>query len=102
MDQQAHEGSRARLRESDLVWRELDGQAVLLDLESSAYFEANAVATVVLGALSEPKTRDELLAIVVEHFEVSAADADADLDDFLAHLEAHGLLLWDGPELPEG
>ena len=81
-----------RLRAEDLVYQESDGETVLLDLQSSTYMVVNPTGTVVFPALVDGATRDQLLEVVLDAFDVGAERAGADLDAFLADLAERGLL----------
>jgi hypothetical protein len=81
-----------RLRTEGLSWRELDGETILLDLQSSIYFRANRTGTVILQALLEDCTREALLGRVAETYGVNSGDVAADVDAFVAELHDRGLL----------
>lgn len=81
-----------RLRAEDLVYQESDGETVLLDLRTSTYMVVNPTGTVVFPALRDGATRDQLLEVVLDAFDVGAEQAGADLDAFLADLAERGLL----------
>lgn len=81
-----------RLRQEGVTFRELQGETVLLDLRNSAYLRSNAMGTFVLKLLADECSHDQLVAAIVEHFEVPPARAAADLDSFLASLRTTALL----------
>jgi hypothetical protein len=81
-----------RLRREGLHWVESDGEIVALDDRSVQYLSANPTGAVVWRALVEGATREELLARVLEEFEVDHEVASRDLDRFLAELAKLGLL----------
>ncbi len=77
---------------SEVLSRNLDGEAVLLDLASGTYFGlADAGAT--LWALFEKGTTvGEASARLVAEYDVDAATAERDLDALLADLARRGLV----------
>src|SRR4051795_2998601 len=52
------EGRAMRLREHDLVWREIDGEIVLLDLASSKYLMINKTGTFLLQLLATERDQE--------------------------------------------
>jgi hypothetical protein len=84
--------SLLRLRRDGLHWIEADGEIVALDDRSLQYVSANPAGAVVWQALVEGATRDELLARILEQYEVEEGVAARDLDGFLGELARLGLL----------
>lgn len=81
-----------RLRSSDVAWREIDGEVVLLDLKSSVYISVNAAGSVLWRLLAQGTTRDALIGELVSTFGIDGAIAAADVDAFLATCRERGLL----------
>lgn len=81
-----------KLRSEDLTWREIEGEAILLDLRSSTYFRTNTTGTLLLQSLVDGTTRDALIALLAAEFELDRHQAEHDVDAFLADMEARGLL----------
>lgn len=81
-----------QLRRSDVTWREIDGEMVILDLASSTYLTTNRTGAVLLKLLVDERSHDELVDALVAHFDVSGARADADVTAFADLLRKHGLL----------
>ena len=46
-----------QIRTEGLVWQELDGELVLMDLERSVYLTTNATGSVLAKLLTEERTR---------------------------------------------
>ncbi len=84
---------RLQLRDADLDWREVEGELVALDLRTSRYLAVNRTGRVIWSALAEGATRDELIAGLVEAFEIDRSRAATDVDAFTSELEARGLIL---------
>lgn len=84
---------KLRLRSVDVVWRQLDGEAILLDLRSSQYLRINGTGAVVLDALRDGAAPEELTRALLDEFEVSEKQARADVDRFLSSLGAADLLV---------
>jgi hypothetical protein len=76
----------------DVVVREIDGEAVLLDLASGRYFGLNAVGTRAWTALAAGGSVDEAVAAVAAEFDAPDAEIAADIAALVSELLARGLL----------
>lgn len=83
--------SKARLSD-DVVFRELDGEAVLLDLQSGTYFGLDAVGTRIWQLIAEYGTLAAVFDRVVREFDVEREAARADLLELVSQLTARGLV----------
>lgn len=81
-----------RLRASDVTWREIDGDLVILDLRSSTYFTANASASVLMKALVEGRTDAELQKSLIDEYGITPEQAQTDIQSFVHGLSQAGLL----------
>lgn len=81
-----------RLRASDVTWREIDGDLVVLDLRSSTYFTANATAGILMKQLVEDRTSDDLQKSLIEEFGITPDEAERDVRLFVEDLDRAGLL----------
>ncbi len=81
-----------KLRSSDLLWHEIDGELVVLDLRSSQYLATNASGTVLVTQLTEERTQAELAQALIEAFGISQSQATHDVVGFVTELERSGLL----------
>lgn len=82
-----------RLRENDLMVREIDGETVVLDLAGSTYFASNQTGTFLLRLLNDEQDRDALVNALAREFDIDLALATADTDAFVASLNERGLLV---------
>ena len=85
--------SELRLRETDLHWREIDGEVIALEARDSTYVAANGAGTRLWHALVAGSTRERLTDELVRTYDIDRERAAADVDAFLAQLAAQGLLL---------
>ncbi len=87
-------GSRQlRLRGSeDLIWREIEGQVVVLDGRTWEYISVNETGRALWDLLVEGTTRESLVTFLLDNYEVSPEMAAADVDSFLATLRDKDLL----------
>ena len=81
-----------RLRDAKLEWREIDGEVVALDGESSEYLGVNRAGATLWPLLAEGSTRDALVDCLCGAFAIERARAEADVDAFVRALGEKGLL----------
>ena len=75
-----------------VLFRELDGEAVLLDLEGEMYFGLDEVGTRLWQALSDSGTVEAALESVLEEFHVSREVLERDVAALLEELVSRGLI----------
>jgi Coenzyme PQQ synthesis protein D (PqqD) len=81
-----------RLNEAALSWREVDGEVIALQHESSEYLSTNRTGALLWKSLATGASREELIGLIVSEFGVDEGRATADTDAFLDALSAQGLL----------
>lgn len=81
-----------RLRDNDLTWMEVQGELVALDADASTYLSANDSGLTLWQALADGATREQLVAVLLDAYDVDEARAGADVDAFLADLRERGLV----------
>lgn len=79
-------GSVLRLR-SDIDWRHVQGDVVALDVRRAVYLATNGAGGVLWSRLSKGATREELVAALVDAFDVMPDQAGADVESFLRRLD---------------
>ena len=72
--------------------QEVDGEMVLLDMESENYFGLDEVGTAIWQAMQEKETLKEVLDTLLEQYEVEAEMLENDLSDFVGKLVESGLV----------
>lgn len=72
--------------------QEVDGEMVLLDMESENYFGLDEVGTAIWQAMQEKETLQEVLEALLEQYEVEAEVLERDLSDFVEKLLECGLV----------
>lgn len=85
-------GGDMRLRSSDVTWREIDGDLVILDLRSSTYLTTNASGALLMKELVEERTTADLVQCLVGAFGISEGEAQSDVGSFVQALDSGGLL----------
>jgi coenzyme PQQ synthesis protein D (PqqD) len=81
-----------KLRDTDLHWREIDGEIIALEARGSRYVAANGAGAVLWRALLEGTTRDGLADELVRVYGIDRERAVADALRFVDALAEQGLL----------
>ena len=76
----------------DIVFRELDGEAVVLNLESGMYFGLDEVGTRIWQLVDEHRTLRRALEALVAEFDAPSSQLERDLLQFIDLLSAKGLV----------
>lgn len=87
-----HDNHPIKIRDGAAVWREVDGEIVLLALDSSEYIGLNKTATALWPAMTQGATRGELVSLLAASFDVDRDRAASDVDSFVDTCRAHRLL----------
>ncbi len=77
---------------STTLFRELDGETVLVDIDSGTYFGLDEVGTFIWNLIDEGVAPDAIPARITEAFEVEEDVARRDLEAFLQELLGKGLV----------
>jgi hypothetical protein len=86
---------------ADVIFRDLEGEAVLLDLASGRYFGLNPVGTRIWVLLDAGSTVDAVVAAIAAEFEADPDEVARDVDELLTELIAKGLVVaGTGPAAP--
>lgn len=92
MVKEAHETPVLRLRDGALAWREIEGEVVALDLESSNYLRVNKSGASLWGLLVEGTTTHKMAESLTIKYSLSPEQASKDVRLFLESLDQWGLL----------
>jgi hypothetical protein len=84
-----------KLRETDLHWREIDGEIIALEARGSQYVAANGAGALLWRPLVAGTTREELVDELVRAYGIDRGRAEADVESFLDSLAEHALLASD-------
>src|SRR5436190_16950127 len=91
-----------RLRSRSLEWRVVEGEVIAIDGDTSQYLGLNGSGALLWQRLAEGSTRGELVQLLLSSFPLERAQAEADVDAFLASLEQNRLLEHDAPDARTG
>ena len=76
----------------EIAWRAIEGEAVLFDTAQGMMRQLNPLATELWERLEHEHTPSELVAFVVERYDVPEDRARADVEAFLAALSERRLV----------
>jgi hypothetical protein len=79
-------------RRERVVWRDLGGETVLLELGAGRYFDLDATGSRVWALLAAPVALREIVAALEAEFEAPPGAIARDLLDLVAELEREGLV----------
>ena len=79
-------------RPANLAVSEIDGEMVILNLDSGHFFQLNQVGSRIWEALETPLTMVELCRAMVQRFDVDPDTCRRDCEAFVDALSAHALV----------
>jgi hypothetical protein len=83
---------RIKVREGSAVWRQIGGETVLLDLDSSMYLGINDAGSTLWPVMVRGTDRSELIELLRSTYDIDDARAAADVDAFVTACREHDLL----------
>jgi hypothetical protein len=75
-----------------VMFRELDGEAVLLNLQNEMYYGLDETGTRMWQVLITSDSVQEAMDQLLEEFDVSPETLEQDMADMITELKSHGLL----------
>ena len=79
-------------RNSSILWRELDGEAVLLSPSAGSSYNLNSVGTFIWKRLNGKNTPTDIATAICEVYEVEFEQALQDVQAILADMRTNNLL----------
>jgi coenzyme PQQ synthesis protein D (PqqD) len=76
-----------------VIYRELSGEVVLLNLQSGVYYGLDAVGSRVWQLLMDSRGIDDVCATLLDEYDVSAAALRADVERLVGELTDKGLVI---------
>jgi len=76
----------------DVVFRDLEGELVLLNLATGVYFGLDPIGTRIWALIDDGRTADEIVGVITAEYEVDADACRADLTRLLAALRDNQLV----------
>ena len=90
-DADLHFASRVRAPEN-VMFRELEGESVILDLDSESYFGLDEIGTRMWLALNKSDSVEAAYEALLGEYDVDADELRGDLSELLERLVTAGLL----------
>ena len=84
--------TRTYFRKPDLLSVDMDGDLVMMSIETGNYFGVSGVGPFIWGLLETPHGLEQLVGAVCAEFEVDEATASADIAKFLGDLSENGMI----------
>lgn len=75
-----------------IVWRNIDGEAVILNLDSGFYYSLNKVGTLIWQMISEKKSTPEIINMFEKEFRISKSKIGSDLSALLRDFQKERLV----------
>ena len=75
-----------------IVHRDLEGELVVLNLNSGIYFGLDPVGTRIWHLLETSQTLSQVLSLLLEEYDVTEAQGRQDLEHFIAQMQEKGLI----------
>jgi hypothetical protein len=92
MVSEKQKAGRCPKRLDHVVWKVIDGKGILLNLESSAYFEVNPVGLSIWQWCDGTKTTGQIAGQIACGFDANPKRAEKDLGDFISDLKRRKLV----------
>ena len=86
-----------RILETDVVWRELDGEVVILNLATGNYYGLEGSANDMWRLLVEHRSTETVAGIMSREFDVDADHVRADLDTLVHELARRSIVSLEQP-----
>lgn len=76
----------------NVLFQEVDGEAVLLSLDEGCYYGLDELGTRIWKLIHQDLDNEQMVAAIVQEYDVAPEQARRDLDKFLGDLEQSGLI----------
>ena len=93
MNNSVKPGARFRLNQPPVIAEAIEGEVMVINLDSGAYYSVSGAGAVVWKALLEGATTAALVADASSRFDVDRAKLAGDVDQFVADLVTEGILV---------
>ena len=84
--------SRVRIQD-DVLFQELQGEAVLLNLKTGVYLGLNQIGTRIWQLLQEDGALNRVMEVMLQEYDVTQEKLSQDLLDLVGQMEKQGLLV---------
>ena len=84
----------------DVVFRDLAGEAVILNLATGTYFGLDKVGTRIWHVLAEHGAKDKVIEVLLGEYEVEEGQLRSDVEHLIQQLSDKGLITTGAQEIP--
>ena len=81
------------INKNEVAWRDLDGEAVILDLKTDTYFSLDKIGTQIWKKMTEKSGINDLVSLITSSYDVLAKEAEMDVKELISGLKKTGLIL---------
>lgn len=74
------------IRDNSFVWKEIDGESFILDIQNEKSHALNESASLIWNSLETQKTTEDLCSLFMQEFDVSQDVAAQDIQNTLDEL----------------
>lgn len=84
--------SRVQIREGDVLFQELQGETVLLNLTTGVYLGLNPIGTRIWRLMESKQSLREVLDAMLQEYDVPEEQLTGDVVSLVDKMRAHGLV----------
>jgi len=81
------------INKNEVAWRDLDGEAVILNLKTDTYFSLDKIGTKIWNKMIEKSEIKDLVSLITSLYDVPAKEAEGDVKELISSLKKTGLIL---------
>lgn len=82
-----------QINKQDVVFTQLEDEAVILNLRTKYYFTVNETGSRVWELLEQGQSPEAIVQTIADEYEVAPEECAADVNDLIGKFEREGLLL---------
>ena len=81
------------IQNPDIIDNQIDDETVMMDVEKGAYFGLDPVGSIIWETMKKPHGIDDVVANLLQEYDVTAKQCEADITPFLERLIKTNLLI---------
>jgi hypothetical protein len=83
---------RFKICSDGLMWRDVDGEAVILDMENDTYYSLNETGSLVWKMIDDKKSVEEIASMLSVKYGISAKKAEKDINEIISKFRKDKLI----------
>lgn len=88
-----NDGQYLHRREERLIARVIDGEAIIVDFKTGDHYSLNSVGTLVWEMADGKHSIKDIVAAILQRYDISEAQARADLSELVSDMENENLVV---------